>query len=195
MALAPRAVTGPLDRAITAAGALAAAWRGRLVVIGGIAIVARARPRLTEDLDLLIDVPEGCENELVATMRGVGMIIDDEVLAEMLPGGLVPAWVPDGIARDRAHGVGIDVLFGDDAFGRSVLARATPLDLGGAVLLVASPEDLLLMKLDANRPQDWDDALALKDAFGDRLDRIYLDAWAERLEVADRVSALLDRDE
>ena len=58
-----RAGAVTLQRAITVAGALAKAWGRPLVVIGGIAIVARARPRLTEDLDLLVDVPERTEND------------------------------------------------------------------------------------------------------------------------------------
>ena len=69
-----------------------------------------------------------------------------------------------------------------------ILARATPLNLGRCTLPVASVEDLLLMKLEANRPVDLD---AIKDAFADTLDRAYLRAEAARLDVVARLDALL----
>lgn len=37
------------------------------------------------------------------------------------------------------------------------------------------------MKIEANRPIDLDDVIAIKDAFGDRLDLVYVRAQADRL--------------
>lgn len=59
--------------------------------------------------------------------------------------------------------------------------------VGHATVSVATVEDLLLLKLDANRPIDLDDAIAIKDAFEETLDRRYL---AEQGDVLDLRRAL-----
>lgn len=62
-----------------------------------------------------------------------------------------------GLARLQSAGHGgfdLDLMFVDSAFLESVVARATPVAIGGATLPVASVEDLLVMKLEAERPQD-----------------------------------------
>ena len=61
------------------------------------------------------------------------------------------------------------------------------------ILRVATPEDLLLMKLDANRPVDVDDSIAIKDAYLGRLDLSYLRSQADRLgaDVRRRLDLLL----
>ena len=68
------------------------------------------------------------------------------------------------------------------------MSRATPVELGNAMLPVASVEDLLVMKLEANRPQDIDDILAIKDAFADRLDLHCVREQTERLGIGDRLA-------
>jgi hypothetical protein len=47
------------------------------------------------------------------------------------------------------------------------------------------------MKLEANRPQDLDDVLALRDAAGPSLDREYLRQGAVELDLVDRARAFL----
>ena len=54
-------------------------------------------------------------------------------------------------------------------------------------------EDLVLLKLDANRPVDIDDILSIKDAFGATLDYAYLDSWADQLRIRDRLDLYFDR--
>ena len=44
---------------------------------------------------------------------------------------------------------------------------------------MATVEDLLVMKLDANRPLDLDDAIAIKDAFAEKLDLAYVRRQAD----------------
>ncbi len=52
-------------------------------------------------------------------------------------------------------------------------------------LPVASVEDLLLLKLEANRPQDIDDILSIKDGCSEALDWAYVRAEAARLSLSE----------
>ena len=67
------------------------------------------------------------------------------------------------------------------------MSRATPVVLGDATLPVATVEDLLVLKLEADRPQDIDDILAIKDAFAERLDLHYVRGHTDRLGISDRL--------
>ncbi|MCC7534589.1 MAG: nucleotidyl transferase AbiEii/AbiGii toxin family protein [Deltaproteobacteria bacterium] len=177
-----------LSEALARLARFATAWGHPYALVGGGAIVARVQPRLTTDLDLVIAVPEGGADALLALARIHGYAFDEQETRELLEGGLVRLWGPPSVNE----GIGVDLMFVDSAFLEQVVERATPLDIAGATLQVASVEDLLLMKLEAGRPQDLDDAIAIKDAFGDRVDRAYLAAWARQLGIERELGSLLD---
>ncbi len=83
--------------------------------------------------------------------------------------------------------IGIDIIAADSSFLREVIARAVPVELAGVLLPCATLEDLILLELEANRPIDIDDVLAIKDAHGQALDSAYLLEQATRLELGDRL--------
>ena len=55
---------------------------------------------------------------------------------------------------------------------------------------MATVEDLLLLKLEANRPIDIDDVLAIKDAFSSTLDMAYVRERAADLGVVGQLDLL-----
>ena len=59
---------------------------------------------------------------------------------------------------------------------------------------VVSPEDVILMKLEWRREsksgKQWENALSVARAIGDRLDWRYLNEWASKLKVTDQLAAL-----
>lgn len=153
-------------------------------LVGGMAITARVRMRATDDLDLVIAVPSGATDKLLATASACGYRYDEATARE---------WVDSGLLRmTDAEGTTVDLLIATDPLSQALVQRATAERLMGSDVPVATVEDLLLMKLEANRPVDLDDAIAIKDAFGDRLDRAYVDKWAMALGLTDRLKALLD---
>lgn len=176
-----------LSGAIVRLAGFAKAWGHPCALVGGAAIIARVQPRLTTDLDLLLEVPAGAADSVLALAHAHGYTHDEAETRELLEGGLVRLWGPPGTGR----GVGVDLMFVDSPFLERVVARAADVSMGGATLPVATAEDLLLMKLEAGRPQDLDDALAIKDAFGDRLDLEYLRAWAGQLGIERQLALLL----
>ncbi len=175
----PDSVLEALDRLAS----FLAEWAGPAAVVGGIGIVARVRPRLTADIDLVIAVEPERLAELLSVAARHGWQHDPEETAELARGGLARLWGPPS----RAEGIGLDLLFVDSEFLECVVTRATPVSIGRAEIPVATVEDLLVMKLEAHRPQDIDDVLAIKDVFVGQLDLAYVRQHTDRLGVSGRL--------
>ena len=155
--------------------------------IGGMAVVLRARPRFTDDIDVLVCVPGGSVDRLLASAGHHGFTWDPSALPEPGEEGLIRLQREAG-----ATPLHVDVMYAAEPAVERLLARATTVHVAGCDLRVATSEDLILMKLEANRGQDLDDVLALREAAGDALDRAYLRACAAELDLVDRVSAFID---
>lgn len=151
--------------------------------------MARVRERTTRDADvvLTLSVAEAEDFLNIGTQLGYGY--DEIETREFLEGGLMRLWGPP----NRTEGPGLDILLADEPFLERVVERATTVSFGGVNLPVASVEDLVLLKLSANRPVDIDDVLAIKDVFETRLDFDYLRRSATELEIADRLELYFDR--
>lgn len=162
-------------------------------LIGGVAVIARAFVRLTRDIDLLVSCPASGAAGLLEVAKRHGYAWDPAEVKDFLEAGLLRMWSPPS----RREGLGVDILLVDSPFAEEVVRRATPLEVLGARIPVATPEDLLLMKVEANRPIDLDDAIAIKDAFADQLDLDYLRSRADQLgsDVRRRIDLLLPKDD
>lgn len=178
---------GSLRAAIERVSKLAAALNRPCAIIGGAAMVLRVRPRPTFDVDLVVKATKKDVDAILETARGLGLtLVDDPVARELADEGLVQLDGPEGAGES----LGADLIFADSAFLERVIERATRVD-GPFDVPVATPEDLLLLKLEANRPVDVDDALAIKDAFADALDRDYLRVQGELLGLRAKLETLL----
>ena len=141
----------------------------RFVVVGGVAVVLHGHPRLTADLDLVIDLEVGPASRAMQVLTGLGLV-------PRLP---VPASAfADPPTRDRWVAernlmvftlTDPDGLLEVDLFARPPLpfetlwARAMTVLVGQTEARVASLDDLITMKRDAGRPQDLLDIAALED--------------------------------
>jgi hypothetical protein len=85
----------------------------------------------------------------------------------------------------------IDILLNEHPFYESLLSRSSGQRLGEGDVSVASPEDLLLLKVLASRPQDVADAAKPVEAHGASLDRGYLQRWAAELGLEVEIERLL----
>lgn len=156
---------------------------GSAAVIGGLAIIARVKPRTTDDLDIVVAATAADVPRLLEAARGCGYRWKE---------GDVPDFIEMGLMRlesaaGKENGYGLDIIFADGEMLARVVERATPVSFGGLMLPVATLEDLVLLKLDANRPVDIDDVLSIKDAFGATLDFAYLQRCADELRIRDRL--------
>lgn len=176
-------MSGSLFSALEPCARLLAEWGQPAAVIGGVAFVVRIRARLTEDLDLALGVPQGSEQKFLELCRRHHFVFEPADGLLFIEGGLLRASTTSGVV--------VDFMVADDALYAQVVARATPVDFGGVLLPAATIEDLLLMKLEANRLLDLDDAIAIKDAFGPQLDRAYLASSGDRFGLRRQLESLL----
>lgn len=123
-----------------------ASWRN--CVIGGLALQRWGQPRLTRDVDMTVLTGFGNEEALIQLMlaRYAGRRAD----------------VKEFALRNRvlllqsADGIGIDVALGGLPFEERVMARASFFAyLPDCSLRTCSAEDLVVMKANAAREQDW----------------------------------------
>lgn len=180
-------MTDAFAQAIPAIARWLANYGEPYAIVGGLAVVLRARPRLTQDIDLVVNVPSGALPRLIATAVSHGLTSTEDALPDSDEEGLLRL----RFAGDREGGLGVDVMYSADPASARLLARATLVSVAGCNARVATVEDLILMKLEANRPQALDDVLALRDAAGSALDRSYLFVCAAELDLVDRVRAFV----
>ena len=98
--------------------------------------------------------------------------------------------------RHRVTNVKVDLALGLSGFEQRLLSRAERLSLAGAIVAVATAEDILVMKVLAGRPQDDQDVQGLVVAQGKHLDWSYCLNLARELgeavgqDLVTRVAAL-----
>lgn len=146
-------------------------------LVGALAVNAWGRLRATNDIDLLVlaDVP--ARTELMDALRAHEFRIDETWL-ELNP------MAKDVVMRltHRSYPtIPLDLLFANDRQSQSALARKQALQLLGVSLYVCSPEDLILLKLKAGRPHDFEDVLGIIKNPHLHIDRDYLWNWADQL--------------
>ena len=170
---------------VALAGALKSIGRPAML-IGGLAVVARGVPRLTIDIDAVVDA-EGLDvDRLWEVLRDSGLearVIDAATLARER---LVL------LLRHSASGVTVDLSLGWMPFEREAMERATTVDLGGVPVPVATPEDLVVLKAVAWRGVDKLDITELIVRHHSEMDfqrmRSTVAGFYELLEVPERLA-------
>jgi hypothetical protein len=148
------------------------------VVIGGHAVNAWLEPRFTADVDVTVHGRPAEIERLKKVLESRGYRVAREYGAE-LPSG------PDFVRFvSEPEGVTLEVQMAKTEFQREVLRRAA----ARGRPRIATPEDLIVMKLIANRAKDQLDLLGLVRLDG--LDWKYVEAWATEWEVAERLREL-----
>lgn len=131
--------------------------RLRWYVFGAQAASFYGRPRRTEDVDVTVRVPDGRLRSLLSALAD----------ATFLPR------VPDAeafAARTRVipfvhrrTSMPLDLVLAAAGLEQQLLDRAVRVDLGGVRVPILSPEDVIITKLLAGRPQDLLDVRGLLD--------------------------------
>jgi predicted nucleotidyltransferase len=176
---APEPVT-PLLAPIQALQSLLSQFDDRGVLIGGVAASLLGTPRYTVDLDAVVllnleDIPE--------------------LLAQAAKRGIEPRNPdPCGFARQSrvlllrhvASGTNIDISLGILPFELEMVERSRVVEIGSIKLRLPTPEDLIIMKVVANRPKDLLDIQSVAAHHPD-LDRERIRGWIKQFgEALDR---------
>ena len=159
-------------------------------LIGGLAVSLRGQPRVTVDVDMVIDADVERAMSLAADLKDTkfGPLFND--VADVIQKAFI---LP---LRHRTTNVTVDLAIGLSGFEQKVIARAEEIQLAGTMVSVATAEDLVILKVLAGRPQDDQDLRGLIVAQGDRLDWNYCVKTAAELgealgqDLAGRLDAL-----
>jgi len=140
------------------------AMKRNWALVGGLAVSARAEPRRTRAVDVVVSVEddasaEGLVLELQAKGYAVLMALEQQAVARLATVRMVSP-------GSSEHGIVVDLLFASSGIEADVADRAEQLEiLPGLVVPVARVSDLMALKVlardDRRRPQDLDDLRAL----------------------------------
>jgi hypothetical protein len=159
----------------------------RYVVGGSLASSIRGSGRATMDIDLVVELRPAQAEALASILQGE-FYADADMIREALDRGLSF----NVIHFKSSYKFDLFPLVSE--FQRSEMARASMVDASPFNTIplrfrVASPEDIIPAKLAWFRKggsvsaRQWNDVLGVVRIQGDRLDRAYLNEWAERLGV------------
>ncbi len=160
---------------VLAVDSLAEAFAARSVrhaLIGGLAISMRGRPRLTQDIDFLVDVSQIALPGLLDDLVERGFSLDTMLV--------IKEYIRENITAFKFGPVRVDWLKPVLPFYSRALADANPLEWSeGHSIRVATAEGLTLTKMVAFRPQDQMDIETLLTANRDTIDvQLIREEWS-----------------
>jgi hypothetical protein len=150
------------------------------MLTGSMAMAVYVTPRMTRDVDVVLECGEGDVDTIVSLFAGDCYVEREAVADAIATRGMFNVIHNEWIIK------GDFVVRKDDEYHRAEFDRRRTVDAGGVSLSVVAPEDLVLSKLVWAR--ETDSELQRRDvqellAADVSLDREYLDAWAEKLGV------------
>ena len=174
---------------LAAVGRALSSLGAEYMLIGGLAVGVWSAPRATKDCDLSVRVLTSPE-ALREALADAGL--------EVARGDLARAHAAGEAVRLRRRGqvaepVVVYLLFATTPFEIEALGRRRSLRVLGIDVPVATPEDLLVFKLIAGRPQDLADDHMLLDLHGSDFDLDRVRRWCRDFDVETRLDALLSR--
>jgi hypothetical protein len=161
-------------------------------IVGGVAATLQGEPRATRDIDAVVLIPEDEWGQFLQSAEAFGFVPRRRNSLEFAKRSRV-------LLLEHRSGIGIDVSLGALPFEQEMIDRSRRVTLSGVELQLATPEDLIVMKSLAMRPNDLTDILSLLDA-NERIDlkriRYWVRAFAKGLEapeIIDGIELLLAR--
>jgi hypothetical protein len=155
-----------------------------MMLTGSVASSYHGRPRMTRDLDIVIDADAAHLDTLLPRLAALHFYVDADAAREAL------ASRSQFNVIDPESGWKADLIIRKDRpFSREEFARREEADLPFGSVAVARPEDLILAKLEwalaGQSERQLDDVEGIVAVSGDRLDLAYLDRWATELGVSE----------
>jgi hypothetical protein len=163
MPSSPEPLAGDLIAAVERLGEAFDARGIRYALLGGLATMLRGRPRFTQDVDVLLDVPQIALPGLLDELIVRGFTLD--------PPTVIREFVQEHMTAFRFGVVRIDWLKPVLPIYAHAVAAATSLPwTEGHDLRVLAPEGLIITKMVAFRPQDQEDIRTLLTANRETID-------------------------
>lgn len=154
------------------------------VIIGGVAVSVLGRPRLTQDVDALVTLPEARWAEVLAAASRHAIVprLGDAIEFARRSGVL--------LLRHSPSTIDIDVTIAGLAFEREAVAQRESFDVAGVRIPFPRVEDLMVMKAIAHRAKDIEDLRGLLAAHPDA-DVAAVRSWVREFATAASMPDLL----
>ena len=146
-------------------------------IVGGVAASILGRPRLTEDVDVLVLLEREGWSSFLAAGQAFGFVprIDDALgFAEESRVLLV---------SHRPSGTPIDVVLGALALEEEIVRGAARIEIAGAAISLPTPESIVVMKAIAQRARDVADIEGILET-RDHLDIDWIRTWLAEFDRA-----------
>jgi predicted nucleotidyltransferase len=157
------------------------------VIIGGTAVGFVGRPRTTKDVDAMVLLGEHTWESFAARAAKMGFLPRSRDMVAFARQNRV------FLLRHALSGVEIDISAGALPFEKDSIRRAHLVSIEGTKVPVASPEDLIVMKILASRPRDLGDIegiLATNPKLDRRRVRRLVRQFSEVLEMPELIDRL-----
>ena len=153
------------------------------MVTGSVASSAHGKPRSTRDIDIVIASNPQQLRELIGQFPNTEYYADEQQALNAL------ANKSQFNVIDLSNGWKVDFIIAKASeYASTALSRRRKLAIGGTLMLVASPEDVIISKLEWARLSGGSDRQVLDAADivrnqGNRLDVVYIERWAKELSL------------
>lgn len=138
---------------------------------GALALAYYAEPRATADIDLNVFIPEAEAARVVVPLRRIGVNAGEDVLKRAQT---------DGQVRLSWDTTPVDLFFSYDAFHDAAEQAVRRVPFAVETIPILAAEHLVVCKAVFNRPRDWVDIEAIRDA-GTPLDAAEIIRWVQRV--------------
>jgi len=149
----------------------------RGIIIGGVAASLLGRPRFTHDIDALILLKEDRWERFFEAGTRFGFVARISSPAAFARRSRV------FLVHHKPTSVDVDIALAELPFEEESIANRKWIKIGGLSLPTPTPEDLIIMKAVAHRPQDMADISALVDA-NPKLDTRRIRRWVKEFSTA-----------
>lgn len=151
------------------------------LITGSMATITYGEPRFTNDIDVVVELPEPRVAEFCAAFPADAFYVSQIVAIEAARTGHQFNVIHPG------SGLKIDVIIaGPSEFDRCRMQRGRRLEvLPGRAVTFASPEDVIVKKMayyqEGGSDKHLRDIAGVMRIQGDALDRAYIEQWASKL--------------
>lgn len=160
-------------------------------LFGGLAMQAYKRIRATKDIDLMVVAAPGNTLEFIGKMQEAGFIFDKKRGVIKINGFELLRFIYTDSETD--FDIFVDIVTAATEFQRQILSRKAKIDFFGTKINIARLEDIILLKLLADRPIDILDAQVLLEENRRDIDTAYLKNWAKRLGLQKGLEGILKK--
>jgi len=133
----------------------------RFCLVGGLAVAILAKPRSTEDIDLLVLLQEENRKQLEIILRDKFKVAKVNEVMHFKNAAIWRVLLHNPSADDKGFLI-VDFIFADNDIYRDAIKNRIQITVDDVEIPVAAPEDLIKIKQLANRPQDLIDIEMLR---------------------------------